>query len=276
MMNDLVSIIMLCHNGGKYVEESIRSILAQTYQNWELLVVDDNSADDSISQVMGLKEEDARCYTATERYRHPYQGGRIKVSRFILEDGETLLRNSAIRDAQGRWIAFLDVGDVWEPTKLEHQIAFMEENKYAFSYTKYGIINKKSEGRGVVIGGKTHVTHKDMMKCCWPGYLTVMYDANKIGRIRVRNLKKNNDYALWLNVSEWADCYLLDECLAKMRTPWGLLGKLLLTNKLKWRYEVYHTEMKRNPLVASLMTLRNMCYGMVKWGGYVSRHKNNR
>ena len=270
-MNDLVSIIMLCHNGGKYVEESVRSILAQTYQNWELLVVDDNSTDDSISQVMALKEEDARCYTATERYRHPYQGGRIKVSRFISEDGETRLRTSAIRDAQGRWIAFLDVGDVWEPTKLERQISFMEENGYAFSYTKYGLIDRKSEDRGVVIGGKAHVTHKDMMKCCWPAYLTVMYDANEIGRIRVRNLKKNNDYALWLNVSEWSDCHLLDECLSRHRANKWFYNRFPIGHNILWRYEVYCKIEYLNPFVSAMYTLRNLWYGLVKKVKFVER-----
>ncbi|MBP3265919.1 MAG: hypothetical protein J6L84_03100, partial [Clostridiales bacterium] len=66
---------------------------------------------------------------------------------------------------------------------------------------------------------------------------------------------------------EKADCYLLDENLAKMRTPWGMMGRLLLTKKIKWRYEVYRIEEDRNPFVSGLMTLRNMWYGLVKWGG---------
>ena len=176
-------------------------------------------------------------------------------------------------NVQGRWIAFLDAGDIWEPTKLEMQIGFMEEHDYAFSYTQYGIIDKDSHDRGFVIGGKDRVTYQDMMKCCWPAYLTVMYDAEKIGRLQLRNLKGNNDYALWLQACEKADCYLLKENLAKLRTKWGMLGKLLLTNGIKWRYEVYRIELRKNPIAACLMTIRNMWYGVVKWMKYVERVK---
>ncbi len=101
-----------------------------------------------------------------------------------------------------------------------------------------------------------------------------MYDAKKIGKIQVENLKDNNDYALWLQVSQKADCHLLDENLAKMRTPWGMMGKLLLTNKIKWRYEVYRIEEDLKPIPSCLLTLRNMWYGVVKWMKYVKRNKN--
>lgn len=187
------------------------------------------------------------------------------------ERGFSVSVNSALRDARGRWIAFLNVGDVWEPIKLEHQIAFMEDNGYAFSYTKFGVINEEGEDRGVVISGKEYITYKEMQKCCWPGYLTVMYDASKIGKMSVRNLGRNNDYALWLNVCEKADCHLLPECLAKHRTPWGLFGRLLLTDKFKWRYECYRIE-EDLPLMKSVFyTVRNGLYGIWKWFKYVER-----
>ena len=253
-MNDLVSIIMLSKDNGRYVKETIDSVLAQTYQNWELIFLDDKSKDNTIRQMMNY-----------------IQDKRIKVSQNSQARGSAASMNSSLRDARGRWIAFLNVGDLWEPTKLEKQISFMEDNSYAFSYTKFALINAKSEDRSVVIGGKEHITHKDMLKCCWPGYLTVMYDTDKVGMMSVRNLRKNNDYALWLNVSEEADCYLLDECLAKQRTPWGMLGKIVLTDKLKWRYECYCIEEGFPPLKASWYTLRNGCYGIWKWIKYVKR-----
>ncbi len=161
-MNDygLVSIIMLSKNQAQYVEESIRSVLAQTYQNWELLFMDDNSKDNTITQMMDLKEE-ARIrredYTVIDR---------IKVSQTVSDRGESINRNKSLREARGRYIAFLDVGDVWAPDKLEKQVLFLEENGYAFSYHQYGLMNNKSSNRGVVIGGKEHVTYQDMMKCC--------------------------------------------------------------------------------------------------------------
>ena len=264
-MNDLVSIIMLSKDNGRYVEETVRSVLAQTYQNWEIVFMDDSSKDDTISRMMDLMNEGK-----VKKDDGSYES-RIKVSQNVVTKGFGASLNSALRDARGRWIAFLNVGDVWEPNKLERQIAFMEENHYAFTYTKFELMNDKSQTRGIVIGGKAHITYKDMQKCCWPGYLTVMYDASVVGKMRVRNQKGHNDYALWLNVCEKVDCHLLDECLAKNRTKWGRLGKLLLTNKLDWRYDCFRIEEDLGPFKASLYTIRNGFYGFVKWFKYVKR-----
>jgi len=230
--------------------------------------------DESLKPFSLLREEDIKIQKmAGKVLTDSYSNSRIKASFIVGEDNDTPRRNSALANAQGRWIAFLDAGDIWEPTKLEKQIGFMEEHGYAFSYTQYGIIDKDSHDRGFVIGGKDRVTNQDMMKCCWPAYLTVMYDTEKVGMLQMRNLKGNNDYALWLQACEKADCYLLKENLAKLRTKWGMFGKFLLTNGIKWRYEVYRIELRRNPVVACLMTIRNMWYGLVKWMKYVERVK---
>ena len=267
----LVSIIMLSHGDSTHIVETVKSILAQTYQNWELLFVA-KTDDESLKPFSLLREEDIKIQRrAGKELTTSYSNSRIKASFIVGEDNDTPRRNSALNDAKGRWIAFLDPGDIWEPTKLERQIGFMEEHGYAFSYTQYGIIDKDSHDRGFVIGGKDRVTYQNMMKCCWPAYLTVMYDAEKVGRLQLRNLKGNNDYALWLQACEKADCYLLKENLAKLRTRWGLLGKLLLTDSIKWRYEVYRIEYRKDPVVACLMTIRNMYYGVIKWLKYVHR-----
>lgn len=267
-MNDLVSIIMLSKDNGRYVEETVRSVLAQTCQNWELLFVA-KSNDEALKIVSELRDEDIRNQRiSTSNYT---SGSRIKVSYIVGQEEVTPRRNSALKEAKGKWIAFLDAGDVWEPTKLEKQVAFMKDHGYVFSYTKYALINKDSEDRGFVIGGKEKISYQDMMKCCWPAYLTVMYDAEKIGKLYLKNLRDNNDYALWLKASEEGDCYLLDECLAKLRTPWSVLGKFLLTNNIKWRYEVYRKELGIKPIMAHLMTMRNMWYGMLKRFKYVEK-----
>ena len=263
--NDLVSVIMLSHNSAQYVEESVRSVMAQTYQNWELLFVDDNSKDDTVTKMMDLKDE-ARIrkedYTIIDR---------IKVSQTVTDRGESVNRNKALKEVRGRWIAFLDVGDVWAPDKLEKQIRFMEENGYTFTYHKYGLMNNKSSNRGVVISGKEHVTYQDMLKCCWPGYLTVMYDAEKAGKFRLYNTKQNSDYSLWLAISERNDCHLLAENLATMRTPYGIFSRFLRTDKLKWRYEVYRIEEDLGPITSFFYTIRNGWNGIVKWLKYVKR-----
>lgn len=255
MNNDLVSIVMLSSNGGQYVEETVKSVLAQTYQNWELLFVDDNSRDDTVSKMMELKGNDRR----------------IKISQTVVKRGTSANRNGALREAHGRWIAFLDTGDVWAPDKLEKQIAFMEANGYAFTYTEYGLMDEASKDRGVQVSGKEHITYQDMLKCCWPAYMTVMYDAQKIGRVQVQNFTKNNDYALWLYVSKKAACHLLKENLAMLRTSRGRYGRFLMTDKLKWRYEVYQVEEGLNPFTSFFYTIRNGWFGIKKWMNYVKK-----
>lgn len=248
---------MLSKDNGRYVEESVRSVLSQTYQNWELIFMDDFSKDDTIRQMMELKGNDRR----------------FKVLKSVESRGSAISMNSALRDATGRWIAFLNVGDLWEPTKLEKQVAFMEENGYAFTYTKYKYINKDSKDRGDMMGGLKVVTHKDLIKCCWMGYLTVMYDAKKLGRFQVRNIQEHNDFGLWMDVSEKADCYLLDECLSSLRVNHRRLSPLPMFDKLKWRYEVFHTVEDLNPIISVWYTIRNMIGGFMKKVKYVERVK---
>ena len=266
-MNDygMVSIVMLSKDQAQYVEESVRSVMAQTYKNWELLFVDDNSKDDTVTKMMNLKDESRirrEDYTVIDR---------IKVSQTVSDKGVSVNRNSSLKEARGRWIAFLDVGDVWAPDKLEKQIKFMKEHGYAFTYHKYGLMNNESSNRGVVVGGKEHVTYQDMLRCCWPGYLTVMYDAEKVGKFRMHMTKQNNDYALWLSISEKTDCHLLDENLATMRTPYGIFSRFLRTDKVKWRYEVYRVEEDLGPVTSFFYTLRNGWNGLMKWINYVKR-----
>jgi len=267
---DFVSIIMLSHEKVKYVEESVRSVMAQTYRNWELIFVDDNSQDNTIKVMQELREEDLR-KSRSEANNNSSVSSRITILRTVFRRGMSANRNSVLKDVKGRWVAFLDVGDVWHPEKLERQVAFMEENDYAFSYTKYGLMNSESADRGIVVGGKRHVTHKDMLNCCWPAYLTVMYDREKVGLVQTNRILHNNDYALWLDVSKKVDLYLLPENLATMRTKWNRLGNLLLTNKPKWRYKCYLFQEKLDPVTSLLYTIRNACYGIVKWMKYVEK-----
>lgn len=254
MNNDLVSIIMPSYNCGKYVEETIRSVQAQTYHNWEIIFVDDNSTDDTRQLVDSMRLVDSR----------------IRFYQNKENMGAAISRNNALREAKGRWVAFLDSDDLWEPTKLEKQIIFMEENGYAFSYTAYQEINGESKPTGVHISGPTHVTKTGMFAFCWPGCLTVMYDASKIGLIQIEDIKKNNDYAMWLKVCKKADCYLLDECLAKYRR--GRAGSVSshgIMTMIGWHYKLWHDAEGKNPVAALWYTGVNLAYGFYKKLKYV-------
>ena len=120
MAEDLVSIIMPTYKCGQFIERSIKSVQTQTYQNWELIIVDDCSKDNT-DEVVGKYLSDAR----------------IKYIKNEKNSGAAVSRNRALKEAKGRWIAFLDSDDLWEAEKLENQIAFMKENDYHFSYTAY-------------------------------------------------------------------------------------------------------------------------------------------
>lgn len=255
-MEELVSIIMPSYNCGEYVEETIRSVQAQTYKNWELIFVDDCSNDDTIKKVSEFRNQDPR----------------IRMYQNKLNSGAAVTRNNALQEANGRWIAFLDSDDLWEPTKLEKQVAFMEEHGYAFTYTGYKEIDEKSEETGVIISGPKHVTKAVMFAFCWPGCLTVIYDREKIGLLQISDIKKNNDYAMWLKVIKKADCYLLDECLAKYRRGRkGSISNHSYFELIKWHYKLFHDAEGMNPIASALMTGVNIVCGVYKKMKYVSR-----
>ena len=254
MSNDLVSIITPSYNCGRFVRESLNSILAQTYTNWELLFVNDGSVDDTETIILSIKDS------------------RIRYFKNDSKRGAAESRNLALREAKGRWIAFLDSDDIWEPTKLEKQVRFMEDNNFAYSYTNYQEIDSDSNLTGVFVTGPARVTNFGMRAFCWPGCLTIMYDANIIGQIQIRSIKRNNDYAMWLKVSEKADCFLLDECLAKYRR--GRAGSV--SNKgfltmIGWHYKLWHEAEGENAIASIWNTGVNLVCGLYKKLKYVTK-----
>ena len=256
-MNDLVSIIMPSYNTEKYVAESIESVLSQTYSNWELIIVDDNSTDNTdkiIERFLGDK--------------------RIKFFRNDNNCGAAYTRNRAMMEAKGKWIAFLDSDDLWLPEKLEKQIHFMTENDYDFSYTVYSEIDLNGKETGITIYGPKKITKKLFFDYCWPGCLTVMYNADKIGLIQIVDIKKNNDYAIWLKVCKRADCYLLKEKLAFYRRGRaGSVSTNSMWTMLAWHYKLFRMSEKQNIIVAHVNTIRNIIFGLYKKIKYVKKEK---
>lgn len=171
-----------------------------------------------------------------------------------------------------QWIAFLDSDDLWLPNKLEKQINFMKNNGYKFSYTNYEEIDMASNKTGVRITGPKKITKMGMYNYCWPGCLTVMYDANEIGLIQIEDIKKNNDYAMWLKVCQKADCYLLDEVLAQYRK--GRVGSVSthsIRTMIGWHYMLYHEAEKMGKLESLFNTGRNLLFGYYKKRKYVKK-----
>lgn len=254
---DLVSIIMPTYKCGRFIAESIRSVQSQTYQNWELIIVDDCSEDGTIGIVQDIQKGDHR----------------IHVFSNAQNSGAAVSRNVALKEAKGRWIAFLDSDDLWEPTKLEKQIMFMEENGYSFSCHEYKEIDEKGHELGVYVSSKEHVGKLDMYTCCWPGCLTVMYDAEKIGLIQVNDIKKNNDTAMWLKVIRKSDCYLLKECLGKYRRRANSITPNRIWKRVWANYNLFRVAEEMNPMFATFWMIMNVFGNAYKKMKYVKRYQ---
>lgn len=243
----LVSVIMPSFNTASYIRQSIQSVLDQTYKKWELIIVDDCSIDNTDEVIKSIKDE------------------RIRYFKNEINSGAAVSRNRALKEAKGQWIAFLDSDDLWTPEKLEKQIRFMQDNNYSFSYTNYEEIDMEGNPTNVKVTGPKKITEAGMYNYCWPGCLTVMYNASKIGLIQIKDIKKNNDYAMWLKVCKKADCYLLDEVLAKYRK--GRVGSVS-THSIKtmigWHYKLYREVEDMNMLESLINTVKNIFYGYYK------------
>lgn len=252
----LVSIITPNWNCGRFIPKTIESVLAQTYTEWEMLIQDDCSTDNSMEVALEYAKRDYR----------------IKIEANPKNSGAAITRNNALRRAKGRWIAFLDSDDLWTSEKLEKQLKFMVEKEVAFSYHEYIEIDEQDNELGIYVSGKEHVGKFGMYACCWPGCLAVMYDADKIGLIRIRDVKKNNDSAMWLKVIQKVDCYLLKESLALYRRRKGSITPPGITARILWHYKLFREAEEMNPVMASIWMCINVIGNSWKKIFYV-KHK---
>lgn len=185
-MKDLVSIVMPMYNSAAYVVESIRSVLAQTYTNWELIVVDDCSSDDSVSRVREFCQTDSR----------------IRLLQTNKASGSpTTPRNEGVKSANGRFIAFLDSDDMWLPTKLEEQLALFEhaDDSVAIVYSNYEKIKECGTRSGRLVRGPEKADYASMLKGNVIGNLTGIYDTTKVGKIFFMHIH-HEDYVMWLSI----------------------------------------------------------------------------
>lgn len=245
-MNDLVSIIMPSYNTGRFIKDTIESVLAQSYTNWELIIVDDCSTDDTDQIVDQYLTDDRITYLKNE-----------------VNSGAALSRNRALREAKGKWIAFLDSDDLWEPLKLEKQIAFMLEHGYAFSYTDY-MIRLNGEWLPYVYTGPRVVNRRKMYDYCYFSTITVMYDREVIGLIQIEDLRKNNDYAMWLQAIEKSNCYRLPECLSYYIKHEGSVSSGKKFKLIKWHYKLFKDGLHKNKFESLVLTARNLFFGVIK------------
>ena len=209
MVSELkVSIIMPAYNVGRFISDSIISVLQQTFTQWELIIVDDCSTDDTIKII---------------EYFH--SDPRIILVKNQKNLGGAGSRNEGIKLAKGRYIAFLDSDDLWESNKLELQLNFMEQNNHGFTFTGYSTMSEEGQKKGQIeIPAK--VNFSKLLKHNYIGCLTAIYDTSVFGKIYMPLVRKRQDFALWLELLKSFDyAYGLNVNLGSYRVRSGSLSK---------------------------------------------------
>ncbi|WP_418223271.1 glycosyltransferase family 2 protein [Clostridium isatidis] len=244
-MQGLVSIITPTYNCGRFISETIDSVLKQTYTNWEMIIVDDCSTDNTKEVVEEYVKKDSR------------------IKYYILEQnsGAAVSRTRAMELAKGKYIAFLDSDDLWTEDKLQKQIDFMESNGYAFTCTAYEQIDEKGKSLNKVIKTRKKTNYNRVLLDCPVGNSTVMYNVEKLGKFTVPNIRKRNDDALWLQMLKKEKyIYGMEDVLMRYR----IRENSISSNKLQ--LIKYHWKLYRE--IEHLSVLRSVfhiCYwGLIK------------
>jgi teichuronic acid biosynthesis glycosyltransferase TuaG len=244
----LVSIVTPVYKAARYIEETIRSVQAQTYKDWELLLIDDCSPDNSGEIIERLAQADAR----------------IRYHRLEQNSGAAVARNTAIGMARGEYLAFLDSDDLWEPEKLSRQTRFMQEKGCAFSYTRI----RMTDAEGNTLKDDIHVPEKisyqGLLRQTVIATSTVMLNRTKLTDFRMPLRRGGQDYATWLQIlRETGYAYGLNETLTVYRTS----SYSLSSNKLdsvRQVYEIQTQDEHINPLSAAFNTLCFCWYAFKK------------
>lgn len=234
LIDGLVSIIMPAYNSYNYVEHSIVSVQNQLYKEWELIIIDDHSTDQTTELVEGLNDS------------------RIRLIKLEKNSGAAYARNVGIEIAKGEYLAFLDSDDLWTKEKLLNQIDFMKTNQHSFSCTEYAEMNEENYIVNVV-KVKDSLDYNGVLKFC-PGNSTVMYNAKKLGKHYAPIIKRRNDFALWLSVIKSAGAI---HGLKETHSIYRVRQHSLSSNKsklIKYQWKVYR-EIENLPIFKSIYLL---------------------
>lgn len=245
-MDELVSIITPSYNTAKYIADTINSVLKQTYTNWEMIIVDDCSTDNT--------DDVVKAYLGDTRIRY------LKNEK---NSGAAISRNYALRVAKGKWVAFLDSDDTWAPEKLEKQVSFMEQNNYKFTCTDYRIC-LNGEWMSYINTAPNIITKRKLYNYCYFSTITVMYDREYVGLVQIADLKKNNDYAMWFEIIEKSPCYRLPECLSYYIKHDDSISGGSKWKLIKHHYILYRKGLKRGKLISVILTVNNLFWGIIK------------
>lgn len=201
-MNDLVSIITPSYNSSRFISDTIESVLAQSYTNWELLITDDCSTDKTVEIVEKYVTRDSR------------------IKLFVLDQnsGAAAARNNSLARAQGKYIAFLDSDDLWLPQKLALQLSYMQEHNCEFSFSDYTLMNEDGVDLNKVIHAPKKINYHHYLRNTIIGCLTVIIDKEKVGDFYMPNIPTSQDMATWLSImKKGVVAYGIPKVLAQYR-----------------------------------------------------------
>lgn len=235
---ELVSVITPCFNSADYITDTIQSVQNQTYKIWEMFIVDDGSKDKTWQIIQKFAAKDKR----------------IRPIRFQENRGPVISRNTGIREAKGRYIAFLDSDDMWLPTKLEEQISFMRRLNCVLSYTAYKKINNEGHVVSDTIKVPKRVNYRKLLSTNVIACLTAIYDSKILGKVYMPDILKRQDYCLWLKIlKEGNEGYGLSKPLALYRVR----SRSVSRNKLQaalYQWKVYR-KVEKLPLNKSVICM---------------------
>lgn len=233
-MNQMVSIITPVYNAEKYLKSTLNSVIEQTYENWEMIIVNDCSTDRSLEIINSFLEIDSR----------------FRLINLKKNQGVAHARNTAINEAKGKFIAFLDGDDLWTSVKLEKQISQMEKNNWLFTFSNYNIIDENGEQSEKVIKAPSKLDYKKLLNGNSIGCLTVVINREKIPNIKMPE-SKHEDYITWLSILKTGIiAYGIDESLALYRKSNNSLSSNKI-NAAKWTWDIYRKHQKLNFFRAS-------------------------
>lgn len=242
-MNDLVSIITPSYNSEKFISEAIQSVQKQSYSNWEMIIVDDCSKDKTVDIIQNFMEEDHR----------------IHLLQLQKNSGAGIARNTALSEAKGRYIAFLDSDDLWKTEKLSKQIEWMQTHNLPFTFSFYDHINEKGESLNKCIEAPKKLTYRQLFFCNFIGNLTGIYDVNYFGKIAISSIRKRQDWMVWLTIlKKIKAAQPIPESLAlyRIREDSVSASKIAL---LQPNYIVYRKFHKKTVLVSLLCMIGFLC-----------------
>lgn len=256
-MEKLVSIITPCYNSEAYIEQTIRSVLAQTYTHWEWWIVDDCSDDSSVQMIE----------------KHTVDP-RINLIRLNKNSGAAVARNHGIKNAVGRYITFIDSDDLWLPEFLEKSISFLETNKEELVYSSYKRVDETLKPLLNDFVAEDHIDYKRLLYNCPIPMLTAVYDSSRIGKIEIPDVELREDYAMWLEIlKKIPEARSISESLAvyRIRKTSYSRNKLKI---LKKQFAVYYKFLNLSLPQSVYFTFHWMLNGIKKYERF--KFRNNR